>query len=204
MDSHYTSGSDEGGVVSEIYLLPTEERQLFFETAATESGISNTILEKDFWVVWTLERLFSLEKLRTHLTFKGGTSLSKVYGLIHRFSEDIDVSIEKEFLGFDNEKNPEKSASKKKQRAAIEELAKACSDYVQGEMLKDLRENISEKFGTTKGWSLAVDTKDPDGQTILFDYPTTTPKGGYIEPSVKIEMGARSEHWPVSNHKIHT
>ena len=51
------------------------------------------IIEKDFWVVWILGRLFSLEKVRPYLTFKGGTSLSKVYRLIDRFSEDIDLSM---------------------------------------------------------------------------------------------------------------
>ncbi|MGE3263210.1 MAG: nucleotidyl transferase AbiEii/AbiGii toxin family protein [Bacteriovoracia bacterium] len=190
--------------MSEIYLLPSEERQLFFDTAVVESGISLAILEKDFWVVWTLERLFELAELQEHLTFKGGTSLSKVYGLIHRFSEDIDLSIEKEFFGFDGESDPEKAASKKKQKAAIDSLGKLCSEYVQGKMLASLRQGIAAKLGATEGWSLTVDTKDPDGQTLLFDYPTLTAKGGYIEPSVKIEMGARSEHWPVSEHKIHS
>jgi len=73
--------------MSELYLLPPAERQLFFDTAAVENGISLAILEKDFWVVWTLERLFALDELQEYLTFKGGTSLSKVYALIHRFSE---------------------------------------------------------------------------------------------------------------------
>jgi predicted nucleotidyltransferase component of viral defense system len=188
--------------MSEIYLMPPEERQLFFDTAVVESGISNAIIEKDFWVVWTLERLFSINELERHLTFKGGTSLSKVYGLIHRFSEDIDLSIEKSFFGFDGDKDPEKAASKKKQRASIESLAAACSKYVQTEMLELLRKNIAEKLKTSAGWDLRVDPRDPDSQTLLFDYPTLTPKGGYIEASVKIEMGARSEHWPVSEQKV--
>ena len=47
-----------------------------------------------------------------------------------------------------------------------------------------------------------IDDEDPDGQTLFFEYPSITPKGGYIRPFVKIEMGARSEHWPVSHHKI--
>jgi hypothetical protein len=82
-----------------IYLLPKDEREIFFRTAAEALKISFDIIEKDYWVVWTLERLFALEDLKTHLTFKGGTSLSKVYGIIDRFSEDIDLSIERDFLG---------------------------------------------------------------------------------------------------------
>src|SRR3954447_21548042 len=106
--------------MSEIHRLSSKERQIFFAEAETALGIPFPIIEKDFWVVWTLERLFSLEELKSHLTFKGGTSLSKVYGIIQRFSEDIDVSIEKEFLGFDKTNDPEMAVSKKKQRAAIE------------------------------------------------------------------------------------
>jgi len=78
---------------------------------------------------------FSLEKLKPYLTFKGGTSLSKIYGLIDRFSEDIDLSIERDFFGFGEPHNPENAPSKKKQNAIIDNLSKACSTYVQTEML---------------------------------------------------------------------
>jgi len=87
-----------------FHLLLPEQRKGFFELAAYEMKMSFAIIEKDFWVVWTLDRLFSIPELKSRLTFKGGTSLSKVYGLIVRFSEDIDVSIEREFLGFDSAK----------------------------------------------------------------------------------------------------
>ena len=85
--------------MTELHLLSVTEREPFFDATVEESRIPFEVIEKDFWVVWTLERLFSLSDLKDHLTFKGGTSLSKVYGLIHRFSEDIDLSIEKNFLG---------------------------------------------------------------------------------------------------------
>jgi predicted nucleotidyltransferase component of viral defense system len=186
--------------MSEIHRLSLDDRRPFFDEASLELGIPFPIIEKDFWVVWTLEQLFSLDELKTHLTFKGGTSLSKVYGLIERFSEDIDVSIEKDFLGFTNEKDPEKATTKNKQRAALEALAGACSSYVQNEMAAALTESIAEKIGTTEGWQLIPDTKDP--QALVFEYPNITPRGDYIHQAVKIEMGARSEHWPVSDHKI--
>src|SRR5690606_3648956 len=159
---------------------------LYFDTAVIQSGLGLEVLEKDFWVVWTLERLFALQDIESYLTFKGGTSLSKVYGLITRFSEDIDLSIEKEFFGFSDEKDPEKAPSKKKQKSAIEDLGKACSDYVQNKMLNDLNESIAKELKTDEGWKLLVDPKDPDGQTLLFQYPSNTPRGNYIEPSVKI------------------
>ncbi len=188
--------------MSQIHLLPAERRRRFFTEAVTATGIPFPIIEKDYWVVWTLERLFSIPELKTHLTFKGGTSLSKVYRVIERFSEDIDVSIEKDFLGFDHAKDPEKASSKKKTRAAVEALGQACADYVQNKMLTTLRTSIAIELGTDKGWNIVVDEKDPDGQTLLFEYPNLTPKGGYIQQVVKIEMGARSEHWPVSEHPI--
>lgn len=69
-------------------------------------------------------------------------------------------------------------------------------------MLEDLKNALAVKLGTTEGWSLFPDSEDPDAQTLLFEYPSETPKIGYIRPLVKIELGARSEHWPVSEHKI--
>src|SRR5580704_464159 len=90
-----------------LHLLSKEEGALFFRTAAEIMHMPFEIIEKDYWVVWVLERLFSLEKMKSHLTFKGGTSLSKAYGLIDRFSEDIDLSIERGFFGFKAPCDPE-------------------------------------------------------------------------------------------------
>ena len=188
--------------MNEIYLLSKDERVLFFRTASEIMNIPFEIIEKDYWVVWILEQLFSLEELKPHLTFKGGTSLSKIYGLIDRFSEDIDLSIEKDFFGFGSPDDPENAPSKKKQQLTLDNLAKVCSSYIQTKLLEDLKGAIAVKLGTTEGWSLFPDQEDSDAQTLLFEYPSETPKNGYIRPLVKIEIGARSEHWPVSEQKI--
>ncbi len=136
--------------MNEIHLLSKDERELFFRAATDIKNMPFEIIEKDYWVVWVLERLFSLEKIKPHLTFKGGTSLSKVYGLIDRFSEDIDLSIEREFFGFSAPHDPENAPSKKKQNASIDNLSKACSNYVQTQMLLDLKEAIAAKLEQLK------------------------------------------------------
>jgi hypothetical protein len=188
--------------VTKPYQLPKDQRESLFQIAADAANIPFEIIEKDYWVVWTLDRLFSIPDLNPHLTFKGGTSLSKVYGVIDRFSEDVDLSIEKEFFGYDKSNSPETAPSRKKQKAILEKLAAACVQYVQGKMLTDLRASIAAELGTTEGWQLTVDGTDPDAQSLSFEYPSITPVGGYIRPFVKIEMGARSEHWPVSEQKV--
>lgn len=188
--------------MNEIHLLPENERRLFFRAAADIKNMPFEIIEKDYWVVWILERLFSLERVKPYLTFKGGTSLSKAYQLIDRFSEDIDLSIEREFFGFGASNNPENASSRKKQNVIIDNLSKACSHYVQTRMLEDLKSAIAAKLGATEDWGVVSDPEDPDAQTLLFEYPGESSKTGYIRPLVKIEMGARSEHWPVSACRI--
>ena len=69
-------------------------------------------------------------------------------------------------------------------------------------MLDDLKDAIGTKLGTASGWRIFCDLDDPDAQTLLFEYPSKTSRAEYIRPLVKIEIGARSEHWPVSEHKI--
>lgn len=69
------------------------DRLAFFNEAAARRDVTPIIIEKDFWVCWVLRRLMETPGLGEHLTFKGGTSLSKAYGIIDRFSEDIDLTI---------------------------------------------------------------------------------------------------------------
>jgi hypothetical protein len=183
--------------VDEFAKLASAERRPYFEAAATASGFPLQIIEKDFWVCWTLKRLFALPEVGGHLVFKGGTSLSKAFGVIERFSEDIDISIDRAWLGFTGAKDPEKAPSAKQQQRLIEELAATCRKFVQTEMLATLEKSFGSDLERKKGWVLRIDERDPDGQTLLFDYPTAERQSaGYIQMSVKIELGARSDHWP--------
>lgn len=86
--------------------LSDENKKDAFSKAEVEIGLSEDIIEKDFWVCWLLKELFLIEEIKENLTFKGGTSLSKVYKVIERFSEDIDVSVERSYLGFVGDKDP--------------------------------------------------------------------------------------------------
>ena len=83
-----------------IALESTENREALFRITAQEMGISEAVIEKDFWVCWMLEILFHHSDYSEHLSFKGGTSLSKVYNLINRFSEDIDLILDWRVLGY--------------------------------------------------------------------------------------------------------
>ncbi len=181
-----------------VLQLTSKQRAELFESAALKTGMDAVILEKDFWVCWTLKELFRLPTTGEHLIFKGGTSLSKVFKIIERFSEDIDVSIDRTFLGFGGANEPEAGASNKEKQRRIEALKAACQQKIAGELLPTLEAAIKSKVSRDDKWSLRSDDEDPDRQTLLFDYPTSFPPDatGYIRRAVKIEMGARADHWP--------
>lgn len=181
-----------------VLQLTSKQRVELFESAALKTGMDAVILEKDFWVCWTLKELFRLPTIGEHLIFKGGTSLSKVFKIIERFSEDIDVSIDRNFLGFGGPNEPEAGASNKEKQRRVEALKAACQKKIAGELLPALEAAIKSKVRRDDKWSLRSDDEDPDKQTLLFDYPTSfAPDAtGYIRRAVKIEMGARADHWP--------
>jgi len=185
--------------------LGANEREIFFLEAAVKKGLQAHIIEKDFWVCWTLKRLFELDTLKGRLLFKGGTSLSKVFKAISRFSEDIDLSIQRESLGFDGESDPAyPGMGNKKRRKQIDALADAARELVNGEALEELTKRIEAQLGA-EGWRLEKDESDPDGQSLAFVYPRTSitqSPASYLKPSVKIEFGARSDHWPADEHIV--
>src|SRR5213596_678725 len=178
--------------------LNPEERRIFFEGTATPRNIQAQIVEKDFWVCWTLRELFRLPAFGEHLIFKGGTSLSKVFKVIERFSEDIDVSIDRGWLGFGGANEPEAGASNKEKQRRIEALKIACQQKISSALQPALDKAIKRKVQANEKWSLRADDEDPDQQTLMFDYPSsfTPDAAGYIRRVVKIEMGARADHWP--------
>ena len=89
--------------------LSDPDRKALFLEAQRNTGMVAEMIEKDFWVCWTLRHLFELPEAKDHFIFKGGTSLSKVWRVIQRFSEDIDISLSREWLGFSGERDPEQA-----------------------------------------------------------------------------------------------
>src|SRR5438270_9107948 len=112
--------------MDDIARLPVTDRVDLFTGAARRRGLTLEIIEKDFWVCWSLKRLFTLKDPPAGLLFKGGTSLSKVFNVIERFSEDVDLSFDRAALGFGGANDPLVASSGKKQEHGVEALAEAC------------------------------------------------------------------------------
>lgn len=119
--------------------------------------------------------------------------MSKAFGLVHRFSEDIDIVVYREYLGFKGERDPTlaENLSNKKRKALFEELRAACGNYILTDLKKDLTILVDK---VANGCPIYPDSGDPDLQTLLVEYPSLYPRGdeAYVVPRVKIEAGARS------------
>jgi len=176
--------------------LPTDERRQLCEEAGARLGLDAASVEKDFWVCWTLRELFSLPHIGDHLTFKGGTSLSKGWKLIERFSEDVDVVVDREYLGFVGDGTPERASSNRERERRLEAVLQACRALVTGPLRGAMQERCQTCLPATADWELSEDPDDADGQTLLLRYPTAFAPGGYLRRIVKIELGARSDTEP--------
>lgn len=116
--------------------------------AAMSHGCHAAIVEKDFWVCWALRRIFEVLQFRPHLIFKGGTSLSKVYRAIERFSEDVDLSLSRRDLGFADEHDPEQTGiSKKEARRRLDALVAECQTVVREKLVPELRRDFASVLG---------------------------------------------------------
>jgi hypothetical protein len=113
-----------------LKLTPADQLDAYLEVNRA-MGLDAASVEKDFWVCWTLRELFTAPGIGDHHTFKGGTSLSKAWKLIQRFSEDIDLIVNKEILGFGGDAAPDKAPCNKQRKARLEGLMDACRVWVQ-------------------------------------------------------------------------
>ena len=174
-----------------IAAAPRDRLDLFLATA-NRLGAPVGNIEKDFWVCWTLNALYHERPAGgPRLLFKGGTSLSKAYGLIRRFSEDIDITVFRDDLHEPARVEELEALSNKKRRARLDAIRDACRAYVTA----PLREFLAVQLADATGGAgrIEVDEADPDGQTLLVRYPEVEPRdGAYVRPVVRIESGAKS------------
>jgi len=172
-------------------LLSPQDRREALSVVAERSGRPAHLLEKDAWVVWTLATLYS-SAIGDHLVFKGGTSLSKAYGVIRRFSEDVDLTYDiralaPDLVGKDGEALPKTRSEEKRWTS---EVRQRLPEWVS----RTVQPIITEALA---GESLSA-TSRVDGEKLFIDYQATTAGSGYVAPSVMLEFGARSTGEPAS------
>jgi hypothetical protein len=186
--------------------LPISERHTYFDEVAGRRDLSRRIVEKDFWVCFSLSVLFSTPALADKFVFKGGTSLSKVFGIIKRFSEDVDLSIDPDWLGFSGDHRPEAATSRSQFEKRWKRLNAACADAVDQKVRPVLERAIQDALGPARGGAPYLDFNLDDqshSPVLTFRYPTDEQAGsGYVQPQVKLELGSLTDQRPIGNHTV--
>ena len=176
-------------------VLPEQTRRNAFTETATRKALPAVAVEKDWWVTTVLRALFALP-YSEHLSFKGGTSLSKCYNLIERFSEDVDIAINREFFGF--------SGALTKNQIGTRLRRAACSfvrDKLQFDVAKELEyQGINTNLFSTNVNITPITTTDPE--VIEIVYQSLFDDNDYIKPIVKIEVSGRSMSEPLQTVKL--
>ena len=167
----------------QVDAAPVRDRLDLFLAAANRLGAPVSHVEKDFWFCWALNALFRERPADgPSLLFKGGTSLSKAYGLIQRLSEDIDITVFREDLGQPASVEELEALSGKKHRARLDAIRDACQAYVTGPLKEFLDEQIADAAGGAG--HIEIDGADQDGQTLLVWYPKVEPSDDiYVRPA---------------------
>ncbi len=177
-------------MLEKIAMVTAPERKAIFLEAAAIKKIPAAMIEKDFWVCWTLNRLFTDTELQKILRFKGGTSLSKVFGIIERFSEDIDL-----ILDWNTITNAEDiiQPSKTKQDQKNKEINETAQAYIS----TTLKDKVSQLVDDI----CSVSSDEFDKNTLLIEYP----KGivdSYLLPHIKLEIGPLAAWTPNKQYPI--
>jgi predicted nucleotidyltransferase component of viral defense system len=182
--------------------LSSEERGLFCRQASEKlsPSIPPAVIEKDFWVCWTLLLLSEIEALKGNITFKGGTSLSKGWGLIERFSEDIDIAINRNVFGQGPPNGPEDTGSNRQRRIRLEELEESCALMIREVVMPNLQAKIAEHV--SEDFDLRFILKGNE-VSIGFEYPSKLKTGlGGLLPVVLIELVPRADDIPNNTRAI--
>lgn len=167
-----------------IVTLKRKDLAALFHNTADKVGITAAIVEKDFWVCWMLDYLFHRCEWKDHIAFKGGTSLSKSYGLIERFSEDIDLILDWRVLGYSIDE-PWEERSNTKQNAFNNEAGIRTEAFLKDSfipsVLSDLEKELPEPI------QCYIDAEDP--QTVIIAY-TRSFNDVSVLPVIRLEIGA--------------
>jgi hypothetical protein len=182
--------------MTEFFQLSAAERLDALNAAANTSGLLPHLLEKDIWVVWSLRHLFA-GPYAEHLVFKGGTSLSKAYGVIRRFSEDVDLTYDIRAIAGDlvGDADAPLPASKSQEKKWTKEIRARLSDWVGAEIVPSLKLDLEHH-----GLPATVRAED---EKVFIDYAPLAIGTGYVAPAVMLEFGARSTGEPCEPRTIH-
>jgi len=175
-----------------IAKLPTEDRRVLFRNTAARMHLHESIVEKDFWVCLTLEYLFHHCQYKDAFAFKGGTSLSKAWHVIERFSEDIDLILDWRILGY-SRKEPWDERSNKQQALFNTDANERAAFFVSKELTMTVRNDLSRILGTVSDVSVDVH----DSQTINFNYPHIFSSSSLTQ-SIKLEIGPLAAWTPTA------
>lgn len=175
--------------------ISANEQKEILEYVSQHTGLKPAIIEKDWWVTAVLRAIFQLPYSK-HISFKGGTSLSKCWGIIERMSEDIDIAINREYLGFCGELSKTQISDK---------LSRASCSFVREQMQYDIARQLEAEGISTELFQVSVNitpvtTTDPE--IIMVSYKSVTDDLLYIKPSVKIEVSGRSMSEPIKQVEI--
>ncbi len=176
--------------------INAKDRQALFRNTAAKTGLTEGIVEKDFWVCFMLRYLFHISKFKDSIAFKGGTSLSKSYGLIKRFSEDIDLILDWRVLGFDKDE-PWLTRSNTKQDRFNKEANRRTGEYLKDEFLPCLSDDLRHLAETP----IKCHIDDVDPQTIIVIYDKSF-EDHSILPVIRLEIGALAAWTPATQHPI--
>ena len=179
-----------------IARLSKEERLILFRNTAANCGLSEGIVEKDFWVCWTLDYLFHQSPWANHLAFKGGTSLSKSFDLIHRFSEDIDLILDWRLLE-SAQKDPWAQRSKNQQDKLNKALNAETEVFLREQFVPKLREDFAQLLVD----KFQIEVDEHETQTVNFTYPKLFGEASIL-PMVRLEIGALAAWTPTTQSEI--
>jgi hypothetical protein len=177
--------------------LEAQEQSRIYRALSPKLARSPAVLEKDVWVCWALQTLFTIPD-RLPMAFKGGTSLSKVFGVIARFSEDIDITLD--YRGLDNSFDPfDKGVSKNRLKKFSQSLKSFVRNHVYNVVSPHFQNQMITGFNTD---ALRLEMS-ADGEQLRLHYPTVMETyGNYMGNSVLIEFGGRNIIEPSEEHEV--